>query len=77
MASFAKEVTITAGADYDLGTISGYTPAAGDKIIITPLTHGGHDGNVKIYLAWVGSSTWKVKVSDASYEGKVLVAIKT
>jgi len=76
MARFAKEITISAGVDYNLGSISGYTPAAGDKIIITPLTHSTHDGNVQMWLVW-GSSTWKVKVSDAAYAGKVLVTIKT
>ena len=76
MARFAKEITISAGADYNLGSISGYTPAAGYKIIITPLTHSTHDGNVQLWLVW-GSGTWKVKVSDAAYAGKVLVTIKT
>ena len=76
MARFAKELTISAGTPYNLGSIASYTPNAADKIIITPLTHGGHEGNVKMWLVW-GSSTWKVNVSDAAYAGKVLVVIKT
>ena len=76
MARFATEIAITAGADYNLGSITGYTPAAGDKIIITPLTHSSHDGNVQLWLEWA-SSTWKVKVSDSTFAGKVFVVIKT
>ena len=76
MARFAEEITISGGVDYQLSSISGYTPAPTDKIIITPLTHGGHTGNVKIYLTYV-SSTWKIKSSDSTFAGKVLVVIKT
>ena len=84
MARFAKEITISSG-EYDLGGISSYTPASGDKIIITPIGPDGADANtaadsveanIQAWLFWTGS-TWKVKVSDTSYTGKVLVVIKT
>ena len=85
MATFAKEITISSGK-YDLDGISGsYNPAAGDKIIITPIGPDGADANqaadsieanIQAWLFWTGS-TWEVKVSDTSYTGKVLVVIKT
>ena len=76
MARFAKEFTVSAGSDTSIGGISGYTAAAGDKIIITPLDHGGHEGNVQLWLYW-DSSVWKIKASDSAFAGKVLVVIKT
>tara|TARA_B100001287_G_C22329102_1_gene365344 strand:+ start:311 stop:541 length:231 start_codon:yes stop_codon:yes gene_type:complete len=76
MARFAKEITMTAGQEYNLSSITGYTPAASDNIIVTPLTHSTHTGNLQLWVVW-GSGTWKVNASDTSFAGKVLVAIKT
>ena len=78
MARFAKEITMTAGQQYNLSSISGYTPAVGDKIIITSLTHSSHDGNLQLWIQWSTSpNTWKVYASDSAFAGKVLVVIKT
>ena len=85
MARFATEISITAGQDYDLNGIAGYTPASGDKIILTPIGPDSTDanssndvveGNIKAYLSW-DNTTWKVKVSDSDFDGKILVVIKT
>ena len=84
---FANEITISAGTDFDLGggTISGYSPSADDVIILTPVGKDSADadasddvpeGNIKSYLHWdTVNGTWKVKVSDSSFSGKILVAI--
>lgn len=77
MARFAKEIIVTPGADYNLASVAAsYTPAATDKIIITPVDYSTHQGNVKIWLIW-GSGTWKAKLSDSLYAGKFCVVIKT
>ena len=76
MARFAKEITMTANQTYNLSSISGYTPAASDSIIVTPLTHSTHSGNLQLWVVW-GSGTWRVNASESSFAGKVLVVIKT
>ena len=76
MARFAKEITMTANQTYNLSSIAGYTPAANDSIIVTPLTHSTHVGNLQLWVVW-GSGTWRVNASDSTFAGKVLVVIKT
>lgn len=76
MARFAKEITMTANQTYNLSSISGYMPAASDSIIVTPLTHSTHSGNLQLWVVW-GSGTWRVNASESTFAGKVLVVIKT
>ena len=76
MARFAREITMTANQTYNLSSITGYTPAASDSIIVTPLTHSTHVGNLQLWLVW-GSGTWRVNASESTFAGKVLVVIKT
>lgn len=76
MARFAEEITMTANQAYNLSSITGYTPAASDNIIVTPLTHSTHSGNLQLWVVW-GSGTWSVNASESTFAGKVLVVIKT
>jgi len=90
MARFAKVITM-AGADFNLkepgSPGSGIrdslgnpynSPSVNDKIIITPLDHSTHEGNIQLWLYWdSGASTWKIKASDSTFAGKILVVIKT
>ena len=85
-ARFAKEVTISAGVDFIVNgsSISGYTPAQTDKIIVTPIgpdsadANTGSDvtdGNIKAWVYW-SNPNWKIKVSDSLFNGKIMIAIK-